>query len=99
MPGSARRTSAIGLALVGGMLAACAAPRSPEATRGSLDLWPFVVRDARPVAGIATTRVAGPFYESWTRDSEADPEAHETGFRWGSYDARRSIREAPVAPQ
>ncbi|MFL5857891.1 MAG: hypothetical protein ACJ77L_14285, partial [Solirubrobacteraceae bacterium] len=23
------------------------------------------------------------------------PEPHETGFRWGSYDGRRSIRERP----
>ena len=62
------------LAALAVALAACSTPR-PGAARGSLDLWPFVVRDARPVAGIATTRVAGPFYESWTRDSEADPEA------------------------
>jgi len=27
------------------------------------------------------------------------PEPHETGFRWGSYDARRSIRERLEAPQ
>ncbi|QEC48312.1 hypothetical protein FSW04_12545 [Baekduia soli] len=26
------------------------------------------------------------------------PEPHETGFRWGDYDARRSIREAPGGP-
>jgi L-alanine-DL-glutamate epimerase-like enolase superfamily enzyme len=31
--------------------------------------------------------------------SPLPPEPHETGFRWGSYDARRSIRERPVAPQ
>jgi hypothetical protein len=31
--------------------------------------------------------------------SPLPPEPHETGFRWGSYDARRSIREGPVAPQ
>ena len=27
------------------------------------------------------------------------PEPHETGFRWGSYDARRSIRERPPGPE
>jgi hypothetical protein len=26
------------------------------------------------------------------------PEPHETGFRWGSYDLRRSIRERPPGP-
>jgi hypothetical protein len=32
------------------------------------------------VAGIATTRVAGPFFEAWTRESDTDPEAWETGW-------------------
>ncbi len=59
-------------------LAACAAP--PDAARRPLDLWPLVVRDARPVAGIATTRVAGPFFESWTREHGADEEVDETGW-------------------
>ena len=27
--------------------------------------------------------------------SPLPPEPHETGFRWGSYDARRSVREGP----
>ncbi|HXD59509.1 MAG TPA: hypothetical protein VN606_16410, partial [Thermoleophilaceae bacterium] len=26
------------------------------------------------------------------------PDPHETGFRWGTYDQRRSIREQPLAP-
>jgi hypothetical protein len=26
------------------------------------------------------------------------PDPHETGFRWGTYDQRRSIRERPLAP-
>jgi hypothetical protein len=69
----------VALAALAVGLAACSTP-VPDGARRPLDLWPFVVRDARPVAGIATTRVAGPFYESWTRDSEADPEARETGW-------------------
>jgi hypothetical protein len=67
------------LAALAVALAACSTPR-PGAARGSLDLWPFVVRDARPVAGVAATRVAGPFWESWTRESESDPETRETGW-------------------
>jgi hypothetical protein len=31
--------------------------------------------------------------------SPLPPEPHATGFRWGSYDGRRSIRERPEAPQ
>jgi len=31
--------------------------------------------------------------------SPLPPEPHETGFRWGSYDGRRSIREPLVEPQ
>jgi hypothetical protein len=31
--------------------------------------------------------------------SPLPPEPHQTGFRWGSYDARRSIREGRPAPQ
>jgi hypothetical protein len=31
--------------------------------------------------------------------SPLPPEPHETGFRWGSYDRRRSIRERLEAPQ
>jgi hypothetical protein len=31
--------------------------------------------------------------------SPLPPEPHETGFRWGSYDGRRSIRERLQAPQ
>jgi hypothetical protein len=27
------------------------------------------------------------------------PEPHQTGFRWGSYDGRRSIRERLPAPR
>jgi hypothetical protein len=31
--------------------------------------------------------------------SPLQPEPHRTGFRWGSYDARRSIRERLPGPQ
>jgi len=31
--------------------------------------------------------------------SPLPPDPHETGFGWGSYDARRSIREGPAAPR
>ena len=31
--------------------------------------------------------------------SPLPPEPHETGFRWGSYDARRTVRERPTAPR
>jgi hypothetical protein len=31
--------------------------------------------------------------------SPLQPEPHRTGFRWGSYDARRSVRERPPGPQ
>jgi hypothetical protein len=61
-------------------LAACASPPAPEPARRPLDLWPFVVRDARPVAGIATTRIAGPFFESWAREGAADEDADEIGW-------------------
>jgi hypothetical protein len=35
-----------------------------------LDLWPLVVRDGRPVAGRATTRIGGPFFESFSTERE-----------------------------
>jgi len=52
------------LVLAAQLLAASAGAAEPEAGR-AIDLWPLVVRDARPVAGRATTRVGGPFFESW----------------------------------
>jgi hypothetical protein len=60
-------------------LVACASP-APQGARRPLDLWPFVVRDARPVAGIAATRAAGPFFESWTRERAADEDVDEAGW-------------------
>jgi hypothetical protein len=36
----------------------------------ALDLWPLVVRDGRPVAGRATTRIGGPFFESFSTERE-----------------------------
>ena len=31
--------------------------------------------------------------------SPLPPEPHETGFRWGTYDGRRSVRERPLGPE
>jgi hypothetical protein len=48
-----------------------AAPAPAEEGGAALDLWPLVVRDARPVAGLEATRIAGPFFERWhTPDEE-----------------------------
>ena len=76
-------------------LVACAAP-APQAPRRPLDLWPFVVRDARPVAGIATTRAAGPFFESWTRERGPDEGMDETGWTLRPLVASRSSESSEL---
>ena len=57
------------LAWLVSLLAASAGVAEPDAGR-AIDLWPFLVRDGRPVAGRATTRIGGPFFESWRTDRE-----------------------------
>ncbi len=53
-------------ALALGIALACALPAmGAAADPRPLDLWPFVVRDARPVAGLESTRIGGPFHERW----------------------------------
>lgn len=50
--------------LAAGLLLLASRPGTAQ-ERASVDLWPFLVRDGRPVAGLRTTRVGGPLFESW----------------------------------
>lgn len=50
------------------LLAAAAGGAEPAGR--ALDLWPLVVRDARMVAGRATTRIGGPLFERWRTPGE-----------------------------
>lgn len=76
----------LGRALLLALLATAAAEARGEVAR-PLDLWPFVVRDARSVAGVRATRVAGPFFESWERSDG------ETGWTLRPLLARRQMGE------
>lgn len=53
---------ALGVFALGALLSIPARGAEPA---GPLDLWPLVVRDARPVAGVRTTRIGGPVFEQW----------------------------------
>ena len=61
MPTPARRIArALPVGLAAGLVLVAVAAGAEERP---LDLWPLVVRDARPVAGIEATRIGGPFFE------------------------------------
>ena len=65
--------------IAGGLLGAALTALAAGSSAQSLDLWPLVVRDARPVAGRQTTRIAGPFFERWSESAGREGEA-QTGW-------------------